>query len=117
MLITGYHGTTEKAAESILQDKRFYKSSGDMEWLGTGIYFYVNFADAYNWHLSEGEAEPRAVLHSVIKIKDEEYLDLDTPAGKAILRDIVWFLANQAEVVISTSAQHNQCAVANLIWQ
>jgi len=116
MLTTGYHGTTQKAAESILQDKCFKKSSGHKEWLGTGIYFYKNFADAYNWNPQNSE-EPREVLHAVIKVPDEAYLDLDEPAGKRIYQKIVQFVAEQAQALISLSAQQNQCAVANLIWQ
>lgn len=116
-MITGYHGTTREAAECILRDRYFEKSVGKKEWLGTGIYFYFDFADAYKWSAQKENEASREVLHSVIKIKADEYFDLDSEIGKEIYQNIVEWLSAQADVEISASAQQNQCAVANCIWQ
>ena len=46
MLLTGYHGTTQESAKSILKEKQFKLSQSNKEWLGEGIYFYEQFSDA-----------------------------------------------------------------------
>lgn len=118
MFITGYHGTTRDNAEHILSTRKFYLSKGEEEWLGSGIYFYPNLNDAYDWRESE------VILHAVIKIKEDEYLDLDTKDGKEVYRNIINSLYNYTDEEMITKGINisnnniikNQCAVANVLW-
>lgn len=111
MLFTGYHGTTVENASKIIKTKKFLISNGDTEWLGKGIYFYPDINDAYNWR------ECETILHTVIKVNEDEYLDIDTKEGKDIYNIVTDFLLSMS---ISdkelSSPQKNQCAIMNLIW-
>lgn len=114
MFLTGYHGTTAKSAEGIIKDDRFNHSKSDIEWLGEGIYFYFDFSDAYNWRDTE------AVIHSIIKVPDDEYLDMNTPAGKRLFDDVAELLKDELEREIDQAEpdaiQKNQCAIMKSIW-
>lgn len=114
MFLTGYHGTSNKSADNILEENFFKPSENDKEWLGKGIYFYFNFADAYEWINNE------SILHSVIKIDDDEYLDLDTKEGLNICRKAIDMVIKYGVVTNPKDkkmAQKNQCAVMNCIWK
>lgn len=110
VFLTGYHGTDLASANSIIKENRYNISSSDTEWLGSGIYFYSSITDAYNWK------ESKAILHSVIKINDDEYLDIDSEEGIKIFQDIIDFICESHCVEICGSTQKNQCAVARMIW-
>ena len=111
MLITGYHGTTEERANEILMSKKYKVSKGEKEWLGTGIYFYPDINDAYNWRSCD------TILHTIIKIEDDELLDIDTPEGQAVYNEIlIYLLSLHFKDLELSSPQKNQCAVINLIW-
>ena len=47
--IVGYHGTDSCAAKSILDSQYFKPSVGLDEWLGDGVYFFLNWEDAQWW--------------------------------------------------------------------
>lgn len=49
MIEVGYHGTERKNADSIIKTKKMNFSSGYDEWLGRGIYFFGDIADAKWW--------------------------------------------------------------------
>lgn len=113
MFLSGYHGTSIDNANSILDEHSFNLSTSDTDWLGQGIYFYFDISDAYNWRDSD------AILHSVIKIDDSEFLDIDTTEGKKIYRDAVDCIAkihNQPVSSRAVSAEKNQCAVMRMLW-
>ncbi len=114
MLITGYHGTTASYAHSIILEGKFHVSNGNKEWLGNGIYFYEKFSDAYNWRPASGER--KEVLHSVIEISDDEYLDIESPEGIAAWEGILTFIRSTGDVELTGTYQENQCAVCNMIW-
>lgn len=50
---TVYHGTIQQKADAIVKEG-FIESSKDIEWLGTGIYFFAKREDAELW--AENEA-------------------------------------------------------------
>ena len=50
---TGYHGTTEDHARSILKEKQFITSTKDTEWLGRGVYFFKHARHAEFWAKAE----------------------------------------------------------------
>lgn len=114
MFLTGYHGTSNESADNILKENFFKPSESDEEWLGRGIYFYFDFADAYEWRNNE------SILHSIIKIDDDEYLDLDTEEGLNICRKAIDKIIEYGIVTDlknKNMAQKNQCAVMNCIWK
>lgn len=113
MYLTGYHGTTLESANNIIEEGKFNISDSNTEWLGKGIYFYFDITDAYNWRDTE------AILHSVIKINDNEYLDIDTDDGATIYNEIIDYISTIQGKEIDTStknSQKNQCAVMKMMW-
>ena len=111
MYISGYHGTSLVAAQSIVNDKKFEISCSDKEWLGNGIYFYFEINDAMEWRDSE------AIIHTIIQVNEDDYLDLDTDEGKKIIRRVKEHLKKEyALKLASDSVQKNQCAIMKTIW-
>ncbi len=96
--IDGFHGTDMKHVDSILRGG-FIPSLGDNEWLGDGAYFFVRginedpvaqaeqwaIIDSWNNKTRKNEYDEYAVLHGVIEVDENNYLDLTEPSGIAIL--------------------------------
>ena len=114
MLITGYHGTTETFAQNILKEGEYHLSCTNKEWLGNGIYFYEQFSDAYNWRPKSGEE--KVVLHSVINITDDEYLDIDSPEGTHAWQSILEYICSAEHTELTGTPQENQCAACRILW-
>lgn len=113
MFLTGYHGTTLLNAEKIIESNKFNISHKNIEWLGNGIYFYSNISDACDWKNSE------AILHSIIKVKDDEYLDIDSENGAKIFNEVFKTISQKQKKKVSTKfidIQKNQYAVMKTIW-
>ena len=112
MFLTGYHGTSLENGHKILEKKKFDISNGEKEWLGPGIYFYFCISDAYDWKNSD------AIIHSVIKVNEDEYLDMDSEEGTSIYNEIIEYISKMQNKHIfeSTNSQKNQCAVMKMIW-
>lgn len=114
MFISGYHGTSLTSAQSIINEKAFHISTGDKEWLGNGIYFYFGINDALEWK------EAEAIIHTIINVDEDEFLDLDTTEGKRIIRRVKELLKNKYSLTFSKedkAVQNNQCAVMKTIWE
>lgn len=80
--LTGYHGTLSSNAYSIIKTQSFFHSVGDDEWLGPGIYFFLDFELARRWseytrHKEHRESEEAVVVKADIFCADDRYLDLD----------------------------------------
>ena len=111
MLLTCYHGTTLESAAKITETGKFNLSSGDKEWLGTGIYFFFDIDDALNWRNAE------AVIHAIIEVDSGAYLDLASERGKKLCKNVMDYLTSiESKIVTSKDEEANQCSVANLIW-
>lgn len=112
MFLTGYHGATQEKADRIEREGEFPLSHGNKEWLGTGIYFYFSIGDAYDWRSSD------IIYHTVIKVDDDEYLDLDTSEGKRLVEKIVEYIYSQKSSNRPNwhAIQENQCAAMQMIW-
>ena len=114
MIITGYHGTSKEYGNEIINNKKFNKSTGKEQWLGTGIYFYRGYEDALNWAKKyHGDI---MVIHAVINLENDKYIDLDSSIGRAYYRKAVEILKG-FDYISRGTAQENQCAIANFIWQ
>lgn len=58
-------------------------------------------------------------MHSVIKIKDSEYLDIDSDVGAEIYNQMINYISRMQhkDISLSTSVQKNQCAVIKMLWK
>lgn len=113
LLLAGYHGTKMSSAESILRNHHYNLSNGEKDWLGSGIYFYYEIEDAYNWRDTD------AILHSIIRIEDREYLDIQSDEGKELFRkmcEVIYDAQGKQYSQQRDMAQKNQCAVINMVW-
>lgn len=113
IFITGYHGTTLKNAHNIFKSGQFIISNSDTEWLGSGIYFYYNLSDAYDWRDTE------AILHCVVKIDEDSFLDFDDKDAKKLLKDMIDFICESEDLISGFSdkyIQKNQCALMKMLW-
>lgn len=99
--IDGFHGTDMKHVDSIIHNG-FRSSVGNKEWLGDGTYFFVKginknpdiqaeqwaIISSWNKKKKKNDYDAYAVLHGVIEVDENKYLDLTEPDGVAILNYI-----------------------------
>ena len=97
----GYHGTSLSLATQIIKSN-YQLSIGDKEWLGDGVYFFIDslstrpneqareWAIAQAWNLKDKiyGYKKYAVLKSTITVYDDNLLDLTTEDGIQILKYI-----------------------------
>jgi hypothetical protein len=97
--IVGYHGTNLANLTSILNNN-FNPSEGDLQWLGTGAYFFTEgypndrsgeiaagkwvTASSWNKSLKQNEFNSCCVIEAIIKIQERSFLDLTTSDGMQI---------------------------------
>lgn len=114
--ITGYHGTTRNKANTIVASSSFRISNTPTNWLGKGIYFYKYYVDAAKWQGVKTGGDPiDTVIHVVVKVKYDDYIDLETPEGKALFNG---FLERaKYDGLEPDTPQKNQCAIMNMIWE
>ena len=111
MYLTGYHGTNQSSANRIIRNQKFHLSNGRKEWLGNGIYFYIDFADSLDWAQMRYN-DDYAVVHALIKINEDELIDYDSVKGTKLLNIILEYIGTS----LGGTPQENQCALANYIW-
>lgn len=94
----GYHGTSNESANKIIL-AGFQLSYGDAEWLGDGVYFFLEglsktpnlqaeqWAEAQSWDKSSKRRKytKLSVIKSNITVEEDNFLDLTTPDGVEIL--------------------------------
>jgi len=87
--IEAYHGTSGDAADAILASS-FNESAKKHEWLGCGIYFFVEgvsdpLENAKEWAVAEARKNPKtkkiAVLKSVVDIDQDRIIDITENQG------------------------------------
>jgi len=98
----GFHGTSLKSAKEILKSN-FELSIGDIEWLGSGVYFFIigisskpdeqaeKWAVAQSWdNISQDyRYNNYCVLKSKIVVEENKFLDLTHEDGLEILEYLV----------------------------
>jgi len=98
--IKGYHGTDLNNRQGIVDNN--YNESKSNEWLGDGVYFFIEkvqnepVKDAENWAITEAWDNTKrkykyneyVVLESEIKINPDKLLDLDTEDGIKIFNEV-----------------------------
>ena len=124
MEIDGYHGTDSRSACRILKDQAFRISNSNKEWLGSGIYFYLEYVDAAEWSMKQRKTDSPVVVMAHICVTDDKYLDLDTEKGNYMMHKAMDILEQNNLVVKNVidnkegdvTASINQCNLANMIW-
>ncbi|MHC5354199.1 hypothetical protein ACYSNX_08470 [Myroides sp. LJL115] len=100
--IEGHHGTSNESANKILSSN-YVLSKGDDEWLGDGVYFFINgvssktvdlaeqWAIAQSWDNQKKKLKYRdfCVIHSIIEVDESNFLDLTMEEGVEILQYLV----------------------------
>lgn len=96
-ILTVYHTTAKKREKSILKNG-FYKSKGQNQWLGEGVYFYKDIYYAVQWGflgVVKGQIidinefkDKCSILSLELNCEECNVLDLNTPDGYEIF---LWF--------------------------
>jgi len=100
--LEGYHGTSLESAQSI-QSSKYDLSTGDEEWLGDGVYFFIKGISskledlAVKWAISRAwdnkfkrnKYRNYCVLLSHIEVHDDNFLDLTTEDGLDVFDYII----------------------------
>lgn len=92
---TGYHATSVKNANSILNSE-FHKSISTkekMHWLGDGVYFFTDIAWAIQWNINELKKKKNkgkninefTIIESLIEANKDYVFDLSSVIGKVTL--------------------------------
>lgn len=78
-----YHGTDYSAEVSIMRHKNYKASNEDDEWLGTGIYFFIDsdkrkaIDNAYKWAVNFKHFRFYAVLRSIILVDENKIINFN----------------------------------------
>jgi hypothetical protein len=94
ILLEGYHGTSFESAQ-LIQKNNYDISIGDVEWLGDGVYFFVEgistetlslakkwaITQAWDNKLKRNKYNNFCVLKSEIFVEKQNFLDLTTEDG------------------------------------
>ncbi|MDI6634814.1 MULTISPECIES: hypothetical protein [Pantoea] len=80
-----YHGTTKDAALSIISDG-FRLSSSNEDWLGNGVYFFINgisnpLEKAKEWARNSNVDDELCVIKAKVKLDESQLLDLRSTDG------------------------------------
>ena len=124
MKFVGYHGTSELSTKKILEGK-YNLSIGDIEWLGDGVYFFINGVSskpdiqAEKWSIASSwdkinrkyQYNNYCVLKSNIEVDDNYLLDLTNEDGIEILS----FLAEKFNKKIAKTGRKLNCLDGLLI--
>lgn len=100
--IVGHHGTSEESANAIIENG-FSISEGDSEWLGDGVYFFVEgissktaylaekwaIVEAWNTKEQKNDYATFAIIESTIEVKESEFLDLTIEDGVEIFNYLI----------------------------
>ncbi|NCP98624.1 hypothetical protein GW820_07165 [archaeon] len=100
--IEGFHGTSLKSAEAIL-NSNFQLSFGDKEWLGDGVYFFINGINkkpeeqAEKWAIAQSwnnvtkiyDFNTYCVLKSEIIVEENNFLDLTSEDGIEVFEYLI----------------------------
>lgn len=81
--LESYHGTTKHCADNIRKNG-FRISKKTNEWLGFGVYFFYDRADAEYWskacqHKNTEQPTTPTVLCATLSCSNDEYADLNNP--------------------------------------
>ncbi|EPY2286502.1 hypothetical protein ACTQ4P_18475 [Clostridium sporogenes] len=82
---TGFHGTDNSGAQAILRYKKYKASNKENEWLGTGIYFFIDenrkvaIENAYKWATNYKKIRFYSVLETIVNTNKDKIIDFNDP--------------------------------------
>jgi hypothetical protein len=116
--VIGFHGTDRATADRLVRGDPFTSSTREIEWLGTGIYFWEHAPkQAWDWATKVREHAQPAVVGAVFRLGN--CFDLLDPGNMTILRaykeELVAGLIAAHEPVPENHRKHKKldCAVFN----
>ncbi|MBZ8175409.1 hypothetical protein [Staphylococcus delphini] len=109
--LVGYHGTTQEAANSIIKESLFKKSSKNNEWLGHGVYFYELLEKAQWW--SKGKFQP-AIIETPILVDEEKLVNLDRPSEEDKLGGFIRVMEKEGIFVFDKDKIKRRCQIMNM---
>ncbi|QPT00137.1 hypothetical protein I6G41_03495 [Staphylococcus equorum] len=112
--ILGYHGTTQKAANLIMENSSFNKSSKKNEWLGHGVYFYDLFEKAQWW--CENKNEP-VIIETPISVQENKLVNLDKPSEEDKFGEFIRFMERQEGFVFDSNETIRRCQMMTVYMQ
>lgn len=121
-----YHGTSGEAASAILATN-FNESLKKSEWLGHGIYFFVEgisdpLENSKEWARAEARKNPKigqiAVLKSIIEVNEDRLVDISENSGlknfNNFKEDFFDKIFKNFRIKNVTQAEHN-CILFNFV--
>jgi hypothetical protein len=130
--IEAYHGTSLESAKEI-EANSYNESNKDDEWLGRGIYFFVDgisdpLANASDWAIAQSydktskknKYEKYAVLRSNVEVEENRLIDLTSQDGLKKFNDIKVKLLDRifkdfSSAQLRKSPGEQNCAMFNYI--
>ncbi|HDC6100216.1 TPA: hypothetical protein O8437_000915 [Staphylococcus aureus] len=112
--IKGYHGTTKSAANLIIKNSTFNKSSKVNEWLGHGVYFYELIEKAQWW--SKNKNEP-VIIEAPISVQEDKLVNLDKPSEEDKFGSFIQSIGKQGGFVFSSDKIIRRCQITTMYMQ
>lgn len=87
-----YHGTSKKASISIIESRKYIASNNDNEWLGSGVYFFIDYRsdksieNSMKWAVNFKRFGYYAVLKNNIKVHQDKVVNLNDPEWQDIFQ-------------------------------
>lgn len=130
-IITGYHGTDIKNAESICKKNfRINKDKYNKLYLGAGIYFFDNIDNALDWNIKKFKKDFRykpewkeliksyTIIKGIISVKEKDILDLDKKENLYKLELLVTKINKKLESSPEyCRAQNKTAAIINTLYE
>lgn len=88
--IVAYHGTSNEGEKGILKSRTFNPSVNDDEWIGKGIYYFINYKaieNSINWAKNVKNFKFYSIIESNICVEENKILDLDDPEYRELFHD------------------------------
>lgn len=89
----GYHGTDYNGEMCIIKSKTFNLSNNDNEWLGTGIYFFIDkdrnkaIDNAYKWSTNHKHFSFYSILETIIAIEEDKIANFNNEDWQSLYHD------------------------------
>lgn len=121
MTLQGYHGTSKENAMIILKSKTFIPAGSSRDWLGCGVYFFENdLRQAYKFSKAKNKLsfEKVCVLGAVIKVRENQFLDLTVYEGREFFEEYASLLKEKLKALdkkTGGSWKHKEGYVADFL--
>lgn len=109
----GYHSTTESFAVQICKTNHFIESKGDRQWLGYGVYFFVDPAWVeWWWGIKKFPDNDRGCVECSIDVLQEFLWNIDSEEGQKRL-ELAYDLAEAYSAKVGRLVEITEGAAIN----